>query len=355
MRTHPLALAIVLSCAPCVGADFVSGDRAIRVPFVTGLSTVRAVSTPEGDYEVLRVVDSIDNTAYRVTVSGEAPADDGGDPVEIEVSRTVRAVDQSSARTMRNYFHDGDPETFPGTVPGVSASVIENLRKRGTAELTVLDVGQVFGVSTVRRTLSGVIARVAGSPASLPMLVNGHLLPLPVIHAKGRLSQGNQAEEYELYLLDDPANPIVLRLNGAGSSSAIIKIEYPEPRNEPTSLERTLAASEVASVYGVHFSFARADIRKQSEPVLAKIAAILKANPHWKLRIDGHTDGIGNDAANLDLSQRRAAAVKAALVSRYAVDASRLTTGGYGEGAPKATNETPAGRALNRRVELRRE
>ena len=231
MRIHSLALAIVLSCAPCVGADSVSGDRAIRVPFVTGLSTVRAVSTPEGDYEVLRVVDSIDNTAYRVTVSGEAPADDGGDPVEIDVSRTVRAVDQSSARKMRNYFHDGDPETFPGTVPGVSASVIENLRKHGTAELTVLDVGQVFGVSTVRRTLSGVIARVAGSPASLPMLVNGHLLPLPVIHAKGRLSQGNQAEEYELYLLDDPANPIVLRLQGAGSSSAIIKIEYPEPRN----------------------------------------------------------------------------------------------------------------------------
>ena len=66
-------------------------------------------------------------------------------------------------------------------------------------------------------------------------------------------------------------------------------------------------------------------------------------------------DAIDNDAANLDLSKRRAAAVKAALVSRYAVDASRLTTGGYGEGSPRATNETPEGRALNRRVELRRE
>jgi outer membrane protein OmpA-like peptidoglycan-associated protein len=355
MRAHPLALAIVLSSAPCLGADSLPGAPAIRVPFVVGLSTVRAVSTPEGDYEVLRVVDAIDNTAYRVTVSGEAPADDGGDPVEVEVSRTVRTEDQSKARKMRNYFHDGDPEAFPGTVPGVSAAVIEDLRKSGTAELTVLDVGQMFGVSTVRRTLSGTIARVAGGPASVPMLVNGHLLPLPVIQAKGRLSQNNQAEEYELYLLDDPANPIVLRLKGAGTSSAIIKIEYPEPRNVPTSLERSLAAREVAAVYGVYFSFARADLRKQSEPVLAQIAAVLKANPQWKLRIDGHTDGIGNDAANLDLSKRRAAAVKAALVSRYAVDASRLTTGGYGEGSPRATNETPEGRALNRRVELRRE
>lgn len=345
MRALSVALAIALSTAPCLGA----------VPFVVGLSTVRAVSTPEGDYEVVRVVGAIDSKEYRVTVSGEAPADDGGEPVEIEVSRTVRAVDQSSARTMRNYFHDGDPETFPGTVPGVSAAVVEDLRKSGMAELTVLDVGQMFGESMVRRTLSGKISRVAGGPASIPMLVNGHLVPLAVIHAKGRLSQGDESEDYELYLLDDPANPIVLRLNGAGTSSAIIKIEYPEPRNVPTSLEKSLAAHEVADVYGVYFSFARADIRKQSEPVLSEIAAVLKANPQWKLRIDGHTDGIGNDAANLDLSKRRAAAVKAALVSRYGVDASRLTTGGYGEASPKATNETPEGRALNRRVELRRE
>ncbi|MEJ1965460.1 MAG: OmpA family protein [Gammaproteobacteria bacterium] len=313
------------------------------------------MSTPEGDYEVVRVVDYIDKKAYRVTVSGEAPADDGGDPVEIQVSRTVRAEDQASARQMRNYFHDGDPDSFPGTLPGVSAAVIEDLRSRGTAALTVLDAGQMFGMSVVRRTLSGTIARVAGGPVSLPMLVNGRLVQLPVIHAKGRLSQGSEEEEYDLHVLDDPANPIVLRFKGAGASSAIIKIEYPEPRNVPASLERTLAAREIASVYGVYFSFGRADIRKQSEPVLAEIAAILKANPQWKLRIDGHTDGVGNDAANLDLSKRRAAAVKAALVGRYGIDASRLTTGGYGESSPKATNETPEGRALNRRVELRRE
>ena len=58
---------------------------------------------------------------------------------------------------------------------------------------------------------------------------------------------------------------------------------------------------------------------------------------------------------NLDLSQRRSAAVKDALVARFGIDGNRLSTGGYGESAPQATNDTPEGRARNRRVELRRE
>jgi outer membrane protein OmpA-like peptidoglycan-associated protein len=256
---------------------------------------------------------------------------------------------------MRNYFHSGDAEVFTGTVPGISAAVIDDLRRNGKAALTVLDVGELFGISVVRRELSGTIARVAGAPTSLPMLVNGRLLQLPVIHASGNLSQDDEEEDYEFDFLDDPRNPLVLRFKGAGASSHVVKIEYPVPPAAHSPLETALAANEVATVYGVYFSFARADIRKQSEPVLKEIAAILVANPKWKLRIDGHTDGIGNDAANLELSRRRAAAVKAALVGRYGVDAARLTTGGYGESSPKATNETPEGRALNRRVELRRE
>jgi outer membrane protein OmpA-like peptidoglycan-associated protein len=228
------------------------------------------------------------------------------------------------------------------------------LRKSGKAALTVLDVGQMFGVPIVKHELSGTIARVAGAPTSVPVLVNGRITQLPIIRARGVLSQDDEEEDYEFDFLDDPRNPIVLRFKGPGASSNVIKIEYPEPAAQ-TALARALAANEVATVYGVYFSFARADIRKQSEPVLKEIAAILQANPKWKLRIDGHTDGVGNDAANLDLSKRRAAAVKAALVSRYGIDPGRLTTGGYGESSPKATNATPEGRALNRRVELRRE
>jgi outer membrane protein OmpA-like peptidoglycan-associated protein len=325
------------------------------VPFIVGLSTVRAVVTPEGDYESFRVVDAVDAKGYRITASAQVPGDDGDDPIDVQVSRRVPTADQAGARKMRNYFHDDDADVFPGTVPGISAVVIDDLRKSGKSALTVLDVGEMFGASIVRRQLSGTVARVASAPVSLPMLVNGRLVQLPVIHAKGTLSQDDEHEDYEFDFLDDPRNPIVLRFKGAGVSSSVIKISYSEPPSVQSQLQRALAANEVATVYGIYFSFARADIRKQSEPVLKEIAGILVANPAWKLRIDGHTDGIGNDAANLELSKRRAAAVKAALVGRYGIDAGRLTTGGYGESSPRATNATPEGRALNRRVELRRE
>jgi outer membrane protein OmpA-like peptidoglycan-associated protein len=363
MRAHSRVLAAAASAAVigvlqgslCLGADVVPATPAAAVPFVVGLSTVRAVVTPEGDYESFRVVDSIDAKGYRITTSAQVPGDDGDGPIDVQVSRSVPATDQAGARRMRNYFHDDDAESFPGTVPGISAVVIEDLRKSGKAALTVLDVGEMFGVSVVRRQLSGTIARVAGAPVALPVLVNGRLVQLPVIHAKGTLSQDDEQEDYEFDFLDDPRNPIVLRSKGAGGSSGVIKISYPEPPGVQSPLQRALTANEVATVYGIYFSFARADIRKQSEPVLKEIAGILAANPTWKLRIDGHTDGVGNDAANLELSKRRAAAVKTALVARYGIDAGRLTTGGYGESSPKATNVTPEGRALNRRVELRRE
>ena len=75
----------------------------------------------------------------------------------------------------------------------------------------------------------------------------------------------------------------------------------------------------------------------------------------WRIAIEGHTDNVGTDAYNQDLSTRRAAAVKSALVTDFTVAASRLTTAGFGEGRPRETNETIAGRARNRRVELVRD
>jgi OOP family OmpA-OmpF porin len=108
-------------------------------------------------------------------------------------------------------------------------------------------------------------------------------------------------------------------------------------------------------VYGICFAFARAEIRPQSERVLNEIAAVLKAHAALRLRVDGHTDNVGVDASNLELSKRRAAAVKAALVTRYHIDAARLSTDGYGASSPREKNDTPEGRARNRRVELRRQ
>jgi outer membrane protein OmpA-like peptidoglycan-associated protein len=117
-------------------------------------------------------------------------------------------------------------------------------------------------------------------------------------------------------------------------------------------MQDSLAAHRKVLVYGIYFDFAKANIKKESDPVLREIADLMQKNPTWTLAINGYTDSIGGDAYNLDLSRRRAAAVKDTLVSGYRIEAKRLATAGFGAASPVDSNSTLEGRARNRRVEL---
>ena len=79
---------------------------------------------------------------------------------------------------------------------------------------------------------------------------------------------------------------------------------------------------------------------------------MLEDHPDLRISIEGHTDSDGDDASNLDLSERRAASVKGFLIANYGIDASRLESVGLGETVPVADNSTPDGKQQNRRVEL---
>lgn len=104
--------------------------------------------------------------------------------------------------------------------------------------------------------------------------------------------------------------------------------------------------------YGIYFDVNADKLKPQSAGTLKEIAGILTENPDLKIRIVGHTDADGADAANLDLSKRRAAAVKNALNTAYGIDASRIETDGKGEKEPVAPNDNGTNKALNRRVEF---
>jgi outer membrane protein OmpA-like peptidoglycan-associated protein len=101
----------------------------------------------------------------------------------------------------------------------------------------------------------------------------------------------------------------------------------------------------------VVFETGRADLKPGAQQRLRPLAAYLQANPDVRVRIDGHTDAQGSDAANLQLSQRRAEAVGSVMAS-LGVDRSRVSASGHGESQPVADNRTPAGRQQNRRVEV---
>jgi outer membrane protein OmpA-like peptidoglycan-associated protein/predicted lipoprotein with Yx(FWY)xxD motif len=92
-------------------------------------------------------------------------------------------------------------------------------------------------------------------------------------------------------------------------------------------------------------------IKKSSYAALNELASVMNKNTHTNLHLEGHTDDVGEEDANLLLSQNRAAAVKNYLVSR-GIDEYRITTDGHGESRPVAANEDDKGRALNRRVEM---
>ena len=104
--------------------------------------------------------------------------------------------------------------------------------------------------------------------------------------------------------------------------------------------------------YGIYFDVNKDIVKPESYGTLKEIAAILNEVPDVQVSIVGHTDSDGADAANLDLSKRRAASVKKELVNSFGVNGDRLATDGLGESQPVAPNDSPASKALNRRVEF---
>jgi outer membrane protein OmpA-like peptidoglycan-associated protein len=123
----------------------------------------------------------------------------------------------------------------------------------------------------------------------------------------------------------------------------------------PPALEPTAAPPEQVRqrivLRGVTFDFDSSAIRPDSRPVLEEAAALLKQNPGVQVQVQGFTDAIGSPAYNQALSLRRAEAVYRYLVN-LGVDPQRLTVEGFGASHPVADNDTEAGRAQNRRVEL---
>ncbi len=101
----------------------------------------------------------------------------------------------------------------------------------------------------------------------------------------------------------------------------------------------------------VLFSTDSANLTSQGMAVAQRLADVLRDNPDRTVLVEGFTDSTGSDAYNLQLSQRRAEAVRAAL-SQMGIDRSRIETRGYGEAYPVASNATASERQLNRRVEI---
>lgn len=177
---------------------------------------------------------------------------------------------------------------------------------------------------------------VAGTERGLKVYLNNQrIVNAPIASGKAAsikiYSEGNTAEPdgRQLFIRN-------VRIAGGGK----------DPYKQLTSTAR---ATYIAR--GINFDYNKATLKPESMGEINKIIGILKDHPELKFEIGGHTDSEGDDAYNQKLSQQRSDTVKAKLVE-LGVDESRITSKGYGETKPISDNETPEGRANNRRVEL---
>jgi outer membrane protein OmpA-like peptidoglycan-associated protein len=363
---------------------------------------VTAVSDVRGDYESLKKVTAVDENRVHLHYSANAPpqADpmhppdpnapaDANKLVKTECDRTIDGADLQNAHAYSELFCGTTAAHQPGTTAiSTSTDVLTQLRA-GEDVSFQYSLGNAFNIlENMGRVLTGpgalfvnpksnlsmlacVLHRVEDTDLAAPVLLDGRPTLLPALHASCQTAHGKS----HFYFLDHPGNPITLAFQGGslGARLQVIQLQQGAPaserkeqlgaggggtdaeRQQRDTMEQRLQDKKPVDVYGIYFDFDSATIRPESQTVLKEISAMLHEHPDWKLQLAGNTDNIGTADFNLELSQRRAAAVKDALLSRYGIAADRLTTTGYGASRPVDSNATLEGRARNRRVELQRQ
>jgi outer membrane protein OmpA-like peptidoglycan-associated protein len=356
---------------PCAPAPFPL-QAAAKIPLQPGTVITTAWGLKNGDVENRISVDSITPTSFvEHTKTDEYRDDYNHNWKTSDYTDTVCNTDLASANTYVTVTALHMPHLIHGvTRLRLSSKSFEEAKSSGQFDFVYFDL--FTRANDIKPTYEeGILKRVEPEDVSYPMIVNDQPVSLPVIHLAGIMKSvgkdptpkkdRSDHSEAEVYVVDDPLNPLVLlwklkdpHFHDGKFRIEVVKIEYKVPH--PINLvEKQLAEQKRAITYGIYFDFNKDTIKPESEPVLKQIVQAMTDHPDWKLTVNGHTDNIGGDAYNLDLSKRRAAAVKQTLIGRYHIAPDRLSANGYGESGPIDTNDTLEGRARNRRVELTRE
>lgn len=349
-------LAAALGAAVVAGASIPAAAQS-TVPFGPGVIynyVMHNFDHPQ-DWQFFTTVASVspDETVYTEDV---VIPDTNGKPHKFVWRRTVSRREAAFGKIIDNGTTCNPGDTTDawhrgGPLRMASQRVYRELKTEGSAEVTIY----IHYSCSRPYTVTGTITR--DKVVKVPILLNGQRLDLQTVHARGTLGGfGGQYLE-DFWILDDSVRPWVVRQEGKYQGQDYVQqlgtILAPDAEQEK-KLEQELEKDCRAPVYGIYFESASAEVNAASRPTLQQIAAVMQRHADWKLTIEGHTDSIGGAASNLDLSDRRAAAVKTELTSRFGVPAARLATKGYGLTRPVETNATIEGRARNRRVELTR-
>lgn len=360
-RPLPPGLTIGGDCSAASGEveAEIATQAAATIPLKVGLTLVNLWNpTPEEEYECIQQVTAIHRDAIDTTVRCNHRENQGA------VLRRLCRSDLAAARMVHTGVglvtvigESGDelPETIVGATEfSLSRSEFRELKAAGQTSHHYVQIDR--GSGRLELEARGVL-RVEGTGVA-KILVNGSPVELPVVRASGdselvgfgKVGRGR----VHAVVVDDESFPMFVDYSHTREGNPLpnfrlhfAKVTYPgaDPESE-------LARRGKLIVHGIYFDFNSDRIRKESDPILKELGELLARHPDWTLSIDGHTDNVGGDAYNLRLSQRRAASVVRWLVERHGIAAGRLRSAGFGASSPIEPNDTPEGRARNRRVEL---
>ncbi len=308
-----------------------------------GLQIKRAFTSQYGfDAEEINTITALNSKWYEIAYS---------DTRGTVMNRRVLMADTRSARTYLIGFDRRVPLMVQGTTSlGISNDILRELRATGQARVALMH-------DVALNSINGVL-RMARANIKMPVLIENQVVNMPAVHVKGVFQQGNRSGTGDFYFLDDKNRPVliqyVINFSWENKPRTVRTIHVSAGNSQYAAMLQTLKTIGKLDLYGIHFAFDKATIRKETRGLISDIAKTLKVNPRWTLEIRGHTDSIGDGQYNAKLSKRRANSVMARLVQRYGIKAFRLTASGAGAQEPKATNDTLQGRAINRRVELKR-
>ena len=258
------------------------------------------------------------------------------------------------------------PERRPHTLYMLSQRLMRGLRSGESMDaiVPVVQTAEIGGGTQgegnckmqllTSQLVQGMVSRVGDTVETVIVDGRGFTVPIMHVHAEFESLLDHFRMHGDMWFVDDTVNAWVTRVEMRDQDDSTFHMALGTITTPAAgaAIERQLIDSCRAPVYGFFFGFNSADPEPSSTPTFQAVADLLRRHQDWTLGVEGHTDSIGNPAANLKLSERRASAVRQELVTRYGVAAARLTAAGRGMAGYVAPNTTLEGRARNRRVDL---
>lgn len=356
----------LLCLVALLGASLATAQSSTTIPRVKGLALAQTLHIGGVDRESVVSLNDVSAAGVRYSWS-LVEVWPNGDTIRETHERFVSAADLDTATRWHQYYERKEPLEHPGyTAYTVGRELYDRLRGSGTGSFSLLSFDEKDEAASFVRGLGlggarpavvrwrGTLTRVSPQDEPFPLLFNGRRIMVPALHLKAELTSRGEQWAPEMWILAQRDQPLILKVVDSIRVYQTVRVDLVDLTASGGLLEGALVKECRLELPGIYFEFNSAALAPASDNAIASLADVLKRHADWVATIEGHTDSIGGAKSNQVLSERRAEAVRARLVSA-GITAARLKALGYGATRPRETNTTIEGRARNRRVELVRQ